>query len=181
VNQANTIGRLYQFSEYLRNILLLIALILVLAGCGGPKVTAETPPEIRYGEDVCVRCGMIISDERYAAGLVVETEPGRFEHRIFDDIGGMFLHAAEHGDNESIVRYFVHDYHSLAWIDAQKASFVSSQSMLTPMGFGLTAFDDAAAAQFVADEWDGEVLTFAQVQEAGVTMPGMGSSMQHQH
>ncbi len=85
----------------------------------------------------------------------------------------MFLFAAEQGDNQPIVSYFVHDYTSLAWIDAQTASFVSSQTVLTPMGFGLSAFEDPAAAQAMAEVWGGQVLTFDDVQKAGVSMPGM--------
>ncbi len=154
-------------------LLLSLALVSIVSGCGGPKVTPEMPPEIRYGEDVCVQCGMIISDERYAAGVVVETGPNRYEHRIFDDIGGMFIFMAEQGDNKPIVSYFVHDYTSLAWIDAQTASYVSSQTALTPMGFGLSAFEEPAAAQAMAEVWGGQVLTFEDVQKAGVTMPGM--------
>ena len=151
----------------------LLILVLMVSGCGGPKVTPEMPPEIRYGEDVCVQCGMIISDERYAAGLVVETAPSTYAHRIFDDIGGMFVYAAEHRDNETIVSYFVHDYTSLAWIDAQTASFVSSQPVLTPMGFGLSAFEDSAAAQAMAEVWGGQILSFDDVQKAGISMPSM--------
>ena len=154
-------------------LLLSLVLVSIVSGCGGPKVTPASRPEIRYGEDVCVQCGMIISDERYAAGVVVETAPSSYEHRIFDDIGGMFLFAAEQGDNQPIVSYFVHDYTSLAWIDAQTASFVSSQTVLTPMGFGLSAFEDPAAAQAMAEVWGGQVLTFDDVQKAGVSMPDM--------
>lgn len=154
-------------------LLLPWVLVLIVSSCGGPKVTPETLPEIRYGEDVCAQCGMIISDERYAAGVVIETAPSNYEHRIFDDIGGMFLFMAEHGDNEPIVSYFVHDYTSLAWIDATTASFVTSQTVLTPMGFGLSAFEDRAAAEAMAEVWGGHVLSFSDIQKAGVSMPGM--------
>ncbi len=47
-------------------VLLFLALALLAAGCA--QGTAEIkPPEIRYGEDVCVECKMIISDPRFAA------------------------------------------------------------------------------------------------------------------
>ena len=116
---------------------------------------------------------MIINDERYAAGLVVETGPSSYEHRIFDDLGDMFVYVAEHGDKQRIVSYFVHDYTSLAWINAQTASYVFSQTALTPMGFGLSAFEDPAAAQAMAEVWNGQVLSFDDVQKAGLSMPGM--------
>lgn len=105
-----------------RYILLLIPLLIaLLMGCRS-TVTAETPPTIVYGEDVCDLCGMIITDERFAAGLVVQTAPGRFEHRIFDDIGDMFVYAQQVDD--PVESYFVHDYHSLGWIAGETAFFV---------------------------------------------------------
>ena len=113
-----------------------IVCIMVTAACGGPTITPELPPEIAYGEDVCDQCNMIISDERYAAGLVVEVEPGRYEHRIFDDIGDLLVYEQEHVDELTVAAYYVHDYGSKEWIDGQAAYYISSRELLTPMGFG---------------------------------------------
>lgn len=157
-----------------RQSLALLALLLFLvAGCGGAAIQPDTAPEIRYGEDICERCGMIVSDERFAAGLVVETAPHEYEHRIFDDIGEMFAYATEQADELNVVSYFVHDYNSKAWIDAQEAYFVVSEELHTPMGFGLAASAQLADAEALAQERKGQVLSFTETRAwVGEHQPG---------
>jgi copper chaperone NosL len=146
---------------------LVLALLMLVTACGVPAITLTTPPEIVYGEDVCEHCGMIINDERFAAGVVVHMQPDRYEHRIFDDIGDMFaydgqLTAADSstGDATTIVTYFVHDYTSQDWLNAKEAHFVKADSSLTPMGSGLAAFASEEAATAQAQLWHGTVLSF---------------------
>lgn len=146
-------------------LLLVAAAVILLGACGGASVTPETPPEILYGEDVCDQCGMIISDERFAAGLVVEVDPGRYEHRIFDDIGDLLAFEKEHGDALTIATYYVHDYNSKDWIDGQNAYYIHSNNLRTPMGFGLAAVAQPLEAEALAVEWGGTVLTFAELHE----------------
>ena len=54
-----------------QGLLFLLALLvgLFLAACGS-GTDLEEPPDIRYGEDVCQRCAMIINEARYAATYV---------------------------------------------------------------------------------------------------------------
>lgn len=149
-----------------RTITLFIILHLaLLAACGGPTITPDTPPEILYGEDVCDQCNMIINDERFAAGLVVELEPSVYEHRIFDDIGDLLMYEKEHGGELTIAAYYVHDYNSKEWIDGENAYYISSQDLFTPMGFGLAAAAQELEANALAKEWNGTVLTFAELYE----------------
>jgi len=151
------------------HMLSVLFFILLLAACASPAVDPNEPPEIMYGEDVCDLCGMIISDERFAAGLVVEEEPSHYEHRIFDDIGDMVVYAADTGERLAIVSYFVHDYESREWIDAEQATFVRSKEIRSPMGFGLAAFQERAVAEAQAQAWQGELLDFQQLLESTAT------------
>lgn len=139
--------------------LVLTLLIVALTGCGGAGPGGDTPPEIVYGEDLCDECGMIISDERFAAGLVVELEPGVAEHRIFDDIGGMLLYERAHGDEFAISHIFVHDYASREWIDGESAFYVWSDAIRSPMGHGIAASRDRTGAETLAREWGGRVVS----------------------
>lgn len=157
---------------------LILLMLLLLAACGQAALTAQTPPEILYGEDVCDHCGMIISDERFAAALVIETGPNRLEHRIFDDIGDMFGYVDELNkaqaqgleEGAKIVTYFVHDYHSLEWLDAREAYFVVSESVHSPMGSGMAAFAQAAEAEAQAQLWQpANVLDFETAQHESET------------
>jgi len=129
-----------------------------VGACGRPT-DPLAPPAIAYGEDVCAECGMIVSEARFAAAIVVEAEPGVTEARVFDDIGEMLRHQARQ-PGLVVRRWYVHDYVSLDWLDATTATFVRAGGIETPMAFGVVAFRDPARARALADEAHGEVLTF---------------------
>lgn len=142
--------------------LVLLLALLLMAGCA--QGSAEVaPPEIRYGEDLCAHCNMIISDPRFAAGYAHELSPGRYESLAFDDIGDM-LAMAEANPDHAIVAWYVHDYTSEEWIDATTAHYVVSEQISTPMGFGMVAHADEQAAVAQAAETQGEVLTWEELQ-----------------
>lgn len=157
-------------------VLMTMVFILLLAACGGSGGDPNTPPSIVYGEDVCAHCGMIISDERFAAGLVLETESNYYEHLIFDDIGDMVAYVQETGIEAQVVSAFVHDYHSRAWIDATKAHYVKASGSQTPMGSGLLAFHDRAEAEAEAQSVQGELLDFEALHGLLVDHGPMGHS-----
>jgi copper chaperone NosL len=112
------------------------------------------PPDIRYGEDVCDECGMLIAEEGFAAAY--RTADGTA--RRFDDIGNMLAYDARR--REEVLVYWVHDYHTRAWLRAPNAFFVSSPDLITPMGHGLTAFGTQAGAEEFAARSGGEILSF---------------------
>lgn len=137
---------------------IMLTLLLVSAACaGGPDF--DTPPEIRYGEDVCQRCQMIINEARFAAAYV--TADG--QTRLFDDLGEMLAYHDEFV--EEIVVYWVHDYDTAEWAKADSAYFVQSAEP-TPMGFGLVAFTDRDRAEIWAADHAASVLTFDQLMAA---------------
>ncbi len=139
-----------------RIVFLLVFLALLAAGCA--QGTAEIkPPEIRYGEDVCVECIMIISDPRFAAAYTYEVSPGRYENQLFDDIGDMLIWADKHPEH-NVVAWWVHDYNSEEWVDGAKAIYMFSHNLQTPMAQGTAAFAALGPAQQLAEELDGEVF-----------------------
>jgi copper chaperone NosL len=142
-------------------LLLILVAAAALAGCaqGNPEAA---PPQIRYGEDVCAHCGMIITDPRFAAGYAYEVDRGRYMSVAFDDIGDMLVATAE--TDHTVVERYVHDYLSEAWLDASLAFYVVSREMRTPMGSGIVAFESREAAQALADEVKGEVVGWADLQ-----------------
>jgi copper chaperone NosL len=103
----------------------------LIAGCG--QVDICRPPTIRFGEEACASCRMIIGDERFAAALVAPTG----DALKFDDIGCLVEHEA--GGLRSDAAYWVRDAVSREWLDAREARFVHSPSVASPMGFGLAA------------------------------------------
>jgi copper chaperone NosL len=147
--------------------------LLLLAACG-PAVSLDEPPEIRYGEDECDRCRMLISDARYAAAYMTEDGTAR----RFDDIGGMLAYHAE--QQEAVHLFWVHDAGSQVWVRADEATFVLSPMLQTPMGFGIAAYNSADEADAAVAE-GGELLTFdallARAMAGELDAPGMGMDM----
>ena len=135
-------------------LLILVGLITIASCSSGPDF--DEPPDIRYGEDSCERCLMIINEARFATAYV--TDAG--ETRRFDDIGGMVAYIDE--ISEDVAVFWVHDFDSEEWLKAQEAFYVESQQQ-TPMGFGIIAFADQQRADQWAAENDGVVLSFADL------------------
>jgi len=109
------------------------------------------PPEIVVDHSVCSRCGMLISEPLYAAAYQANGQAPR----VFDDIG--CLRAAARSEDGPILTWF-HDAEDRAWIPGTGAVFVASSTFHTPMGGGVIAFRDAAAAQRSALEHQGQVI-----------------------
>lgn len=133
---------------------LILVLALLLAGCG-QRATSLEPPELHLGSDPCARCGMTIDDARFAAAYVSADGASH----VFDDIGDM---AATLKTGADVQRAWVHDYNSGAWLDARSAIYVVSPRITSPMGGGLLAVSDRAAAAPLAARFNGRVLTFDQ-------------------
>jgi copper chaperone NosL len=131
---------------------------VVIAGCQS-RTDFDRPPEIRYGEDTCDQCRMIISGARFAAAYV--TRQGTT--RRFDGIGDLLLYYAAHA--EEVAGFWVHDYDTKTWLKAEQAFFVVSLSLQTPMGHGVVAIRDQHRAEDLATSVHGMVMTFADLQK----------------
>jgi len=113
-------------------------LVLPLACTRG---SASGPEPIAYDREPCERCGMLISDPRYAAEVRLAGE--RHVHK-FDDLGDALAWLAEHGPEgaassvgEEAAEVWVRDVGGSRWIDATTAHY--SRGAGTPMDFGFAA------------------------------------------
>lgn len=158
-------------------LLAVFFLLIFLTACANSASAEPVPPTIHYGEDVCEFCNMIISDEHHAAGYL--TEDG--QQHIFDDIGDMFLNHLQKSDK--VTAFFVHNYETKTWIRAEKAVYVQSSNLFTPMFSGLAAFDSAEKAEILAAELQGHTMTFAEVLAyyQANPLPQSEHSMEHDH
>ena len=157
--------------------ILAMLLLILLAACGGSQ-DLETPPDIRYGEDVCEECSMIINEPRHAASYVLTDGTVR----RFDDIGEMLAYDSKH--HEAVHVYWVHDFNSEEWIMADKASFVLHNEAKTPMGWGLLAFGEESSAAAYMAEVGGAETAWADLQTAvanGELDPATLSAHIHDH
>ena len=127
---------------------LVLAAALLTAACG---VRAGGPPEIVVDRTPCSHCGMLISETLYAAAY----QAAGADARVFDDIG--CLRDAARVERGAL-RIWMHDASDGRWIDGSEAVLVSSPSIRTPMGGGLLAYRDGAAADLAARRHNGRVI-----------------------
>ncbi len=142
----------------MRQLAALVLISIVASACAS-QADASGPPEIVYGRDLCVECGMLITEERFAAAYRFENEARRF-----DDIGGMLLHGTETQELPAAAGdAWVHDWESRAWLSAEDAWYVIAEGLVTPMGYGIVAFADRAAADAYATDRSGTTYTWNEL------------------
>ena len=113
------------------------------------------PAEMFYGEDMCDRCSMIISEKQFSAQYIL---PG-VEVKKFDDIGCMVHYMTKDEiRRDKILAVFVRDYNSKKWIRGEKSLYVASKNLKTPMGYGLAALKEKDSAESLANAKGGKVL-----------------------
>ena len=135
--------------------LVIVAVALLATACGAK---AMGPPDIIVDRTACSHCGMFVSEPVYGAAY----HAGHAEPRVFDDIGCML--DALLTETASPVDVWVQDAAGGGWLDAEKATFVATQSIRTPMNGGLLAYSDVAAAERAATAHHGEVVeSFAEL------------------
>lgn len=125
--------------------------ILLCIGCA-QNSNPLGAPEIASGYDVCAQCGMLISDAKFAAA----TLDLKGNAHKFDDVSGMLLFHMEHPEYQ-VRAYFVHDYHTQAWLRGEDAYFVRSEKLIAPMDDGIAAFANEQSANAFAARVQGTV------------------------
>ena len=138
--------------------------IALVAGCQ-QKPSAVTPQNIQYGQTPCEGCGMIVSDQRFAAAIILEMPDGERRPAAFDDIGCMLDYEREHHEGKVLGR-FVKDVTTGHWVAADKANFVRGKSIQSPMASGIAATATVDAAEKFAADHNASVQTFAQINQA---------------
>ena len=106
---------------------------LVYSQLPGEKIPTGYPV-IRYGEETCARCRMVISNAKFAAAW--RQTDGSEEH--FDDIGCMVLLNRDRHIGVD-VQFWVHDFESEQWLDAVSCLYEISSETHSPMGYGISA------------------------------------------
>jgi copper chaperone NosL len=126
-----------------------------LAGCW--PVDINTPPTVRFGEEACASCRMIISDERFAAALV--TAAG--DTLKFDDIGCLVKHEA--GRVRPNATCWVRSFRGQEWLKAPDATFLRAPGISSPMGYGLAALSDGRTAEELATHRGSRSFRFGEL------------------
>ena len=98
-------------------------------------------PQIRYGKEACTQCGMVISDDRFAAAI---RESSSREYH-FDDTGCMVVYARQ-SPPPAGAAYYVRDFAVGGWLDAPSGSYVHSPGIKSPMAYDVAAFSSPSVA-----------------------------------
>ena len=148
----------------IRPIILSVATAAVIAFAGCSKPAPAGPPTVHYGRDACAECGMIISDERFAAATVA-TVNGERRELLFDDPGEQLQYQRAHPEAKVTAAY-VHDFSTKRWTDAATARYLKSDGIDTPMGTGFVAFATEGDALAARTRHGGQVLTATAAADA---------------
>jgi len=144
----------------MKGLLTFAFLWLVLASCGSKqaKTVQSGPQPINPDEDLCQLCWMPIPDNAFASEAIkgekvykfdaVECLVGFFRiSRVTDSLG---------------VHYFVRDFNSKTWINAQQA-FYFRGDITSPMGGGIVAFADSLEAAKLLQDFKGAVVNWDRI------------------
>ncbi len=121
---------------------------------GSEELTGD--PKVKYGEDSCVHCTMVISDDRFAAAW----REGTKRERYFDDVGCMVAYTKSRRPPEGTV-FFVRDFAADLWIDAESAFYMVAPGIKSPMSYDIAAFASQEAATTNERTRDGQPQTWA--------------------
>ncbi|HVY54775.1 MAG TPA: nitrous oxide reductase accessory protein NosL [Thermodesulfobacteriota bacterium] len=115
----------------------LLVLFIVIGICSCRDKIDTGPQAVHYGEDVCERCRMIISDKRFAAQFINQ----KGEAVKFDDVGCMADYMKEQGNaGQKPLAVYVADFSTGEWLDAEKAYYLRNPGLGSPMGYNIAAF-----------------------------------------
>ncbi|MBP9714616.1 MAG: nitrous oxide reductase accessory protein NosL [Sterolibacterium sp.] len=113
--------------------------------------------DIKWDRDTCTRCGMVISDRRFAVQLRGGTPQQAFK---FDDIGcAVTWLKAQSWGSEPATRIWVMDaadMHGNQWLDARTAHYVHGK--VSPMAYNYAAIAQAQAGSLDFNSMQQQVL-----------------------
>ncbi len=120
--------------------LLFALLSLVLSACSSQPETG--PVEVKWDQNNCERCRMMLSDRYFAAQIRYFPEAKRSRVVKFDDIGCATIWLKDQQwKNDPKTQIWVADFRSGEWIDAGKATYIRKNN--SPMGYDLGAQAEA--------------------------------------
>jgi copper chaperone NosL len=122
----------------------------LLQGC------SAGPSPIKYGQDMCAHCQMIISDQRFGTELV--TSKGKiYKYDSVECLISDYLKMS--GSEKEIHSLWVTDFNNpTVLINAKSAIYLHSSKLRSPMGMGLSAFSDEAEADEMKNKFTGTIL-----------------------
>jgi len=157
----------------MKKLFLLGALVVLTSAAWAQAV--PPPASTDFKSDICAVCKMAVTSKGYAAQIVNDGKP-----LFFDDIGCLVQYERR-GQimPEAVKARYVRSVAGDDWLLAEKAVWVTTKDVRTPMGYGFHAFADKKAAEaFIVSHKMAQVIAWADVQKLvpdSMGMGGMGS------
>lgn len=127
---------------------------IVFSSCGSDK-----PEPIKLNEDNCDYCKMTISNGQFAAEA--KTSKGRYYK--FDDISCLIGYAKEN-NQVSFTAFYVNNFLGKnELIDATKASYITSESIGSPMGGNIAAFKTQGEAKKLITKYNANDISWKEI------------------
>ncbi len=139
-----------------RRLAALLAVLAGAVGCGRPG-----PQALVEGADVCDHCHMTMVERRFGGELVSVT--GKVTP--FDDVGCLAIALVEI-DSARIHSLWVSDFlEPDSLLAVERMVFLRTDSVRTPMGYGIVAVRPGARADSLATALDATRLAWSDVTE----------------
>lgn len=136
-------------------VLSFVIVCVLLVSCS-PKIQ-----EIEYGTDACDFCRMGIVDKGHASQLV--TSKGK--NLKFDAIECMLHFMVENQDNDYAYTLVSNLEQPGTLINADKATYIISKNIPSPMGASLSAVSDKERGIKVIEEFTGDIYTWTEIKD----------------
>lgn len=122
-----------------------------------PSGRTTGPEPIVWGRDTCAHCRMHLSQPGFAAEM---RDRNGVLHK-YDDVGCLVTAIAK--AHAEVPEAWVEDHAGGGFVPLLTAHLVRAPEVATPMGHGVVAFRDAAAAAAFAESHAGRVVTVEEM------------------
>ena len=122
---------------------------------------SKEPVPIRFNEDQCAYCQMIISDQRYGTELI--TTKGKIYKYDSIECLAAYIIEEKKGSNDLQSIWTIDFKYPEKFIDATKAWYLHSDLLKSPMGLNLSSFTEKNAAENVNNVFHGELIRWDEV------------------
>ena len=120
---------------------LIVAVALLVSGCGSGPTTAGNVPQLILGEATCAVCGMVVSDPYYAAA----SRDDLGETHTYDSIECLIMSLRDPGATPDL-QIWLADRGGGGTLHSAEEMMVILANYPSPMGKGYAAFRDPTLA-----------------------------------
>lgn len=132
----------------------ILILVLMVAGC------TPTPQPINFGGDLCEHCRMMVTDAQFGS-QILNQQTKSFK---FDSVECMVAYDLKNTDPENVHSRWVPDFtNPEVWVEAEKAFYLHSDQLRSPMGMFLSAYESEESARVLQADYGGQIISYDEV------------------